>query len=206
MIKTAYALLTIPLISALIGWLTNCLAVRMIFRPRRPMRIGPFTLEGLIPKRKAALARTIGETVEKELISHHDIHRVVTSERFQEQILDAIIGRIEEFIYTSLGSSPLISMMLSGTAAERIKELMRTELRKQLPGIMEELFEKVESQLDFKEIIRAKIEAFDMVKLETIVSAIASRELKAIERIGGILGFVIGAVQAALLLTMNVLK
>jgi uncharacterized membrane protein YheB (UPF0754 family) len=204
--KTLFILSTIPIVSALIGWLTNCLAVKMIFRPRKPLRIAWFTLVGLIPKRKAALARTIGETVEKELISHHDIHRVVTSARFQEQMLDAIIARVEEFIYTTLGSAPLVAVALSGETAWRIKELVRGELRKTMPAIVENLFEKVESQLDFKEIIRVKIEAFDLSRFEAIVYTIASRELKAIERIGGILGFLVGVGQVGFLVLLNALK
>jgi uncharacterized membrane protein YheB (UPF0754 family) len=200
---TLFACGAIPVVSALIGWLTNRLAVRMIFRPRRPVRVLWFRLVGLIPKRKAELARTIGKTVEKELISHHDIHRVVTSGRFQEEILDTIIVQVEDFIYVNLGSSPLVAMALSGEAAARIKQVVRRELRKVLPGVIEELFEKVESRLDFKEIIRDKIEAFDMSKLESIVYTIAARELKAIEMIGGVLGFIIGLGQVALLVLMQ---
>ena len=48
-----------PLIGALIGYLTNWLAVKMLFRPRKALYIGkfhvPFT-PGVIPRRKAALA------------------------------------------------------------------------------------------------------------------------------------------------------
>ncbi len=201
--STILAYLAIVLVSALIGWFTNHLAVKMIFRPRKPVRILWFRFIGLIPKRKADLARRIGETVEKELISHHDIHTVVKSARFREEILDAIVMQIEQFIYVTLGSSHLVALALSGETAAKIKQVVRKELGRTLPGIIEDLFEKVESQLDFKEIIRAKIEAFDLSQLETIIYAIAARELKAIEMIGGLLGFMIGIGQVALLVLLN---
>ncbi|MBD3392292.1 MAG: DUF445 family protein [Chitinivibrionales bacterium] len=194
----------IPLISALIGWFTNHLAVRMLFRPRRPVRILWFTFAGLIPRRQAELAAKIGETVEKELISHRDIHDVVTSSRFRDEILDTIISRIEEFIYVNLGSSPLVALALSGEAAARIRQLVRDELARTLPGVMEELFEKVESQIDFKEIVRAKIDAFDLARLEGIVYNIAARELRAIEWVGAVLGFLIGLGQVAFLMVWSV--
>ena len=201
--RTILVYIAIPVVSAIIGYLTNHVAVRMLFRPRKPVPLLWWRLVGLIPKRKADLARKIGETVEKELISHQDIHAVVSTTKFQEEILDVIIAQIEQFIYVNLGSNPLVALALSGEAASRIKKVVRQELRAVLPGVIEDLFEKVESQIDFKEIIRAKIEAFDLMRLESIVYAIAGRELRAIELIGGILGFAIGLGQVALLLLLR---
>jgi uncharacterized membrane protein YheB (UPF0754 family) len=201
--NSIYTFTIIPVISALIGWFTNWLAVKMIFRPRKPIRFTFITFHGLIPKRKTELARKIGETVEKELISHQDIHAVVTSEAFREQILEALMEKIEKFITDNFGSNPFIAMILSGETASRIKDMIRSELGNSLPGVLEELFEKVESKLDFKEIIRTKIEAFDLTKFEKIVESIAAKELKAIEVLGGVLGFIIGLGQAVFITILN---
>lgn len=54
-----------PLVGAAIGWITNDLAIKMIFRPLEPKYIGkwklPFT-PGLIPKEKKRIAHAIGQT------------------------------------------------------------------------------------------------------------------------------------------------
>ncbi len=191
-------LFLIPIISAFIGWLTNTIAVRMIFRPRKAVRILGIEIIGLIPKRRGDLARKIGETVEKELISHKDIHTVVSSPAFQADILDAIMGRVDDFISDNLGLIPMVSLFLDGDAMKGIKARLRQELESMIPGMIENMFEKVESKLDFKEIIREKIEGFDLSRLETIIYSIASRELKAIEIFGGVLGFIVGLVQVAI--------
>jgi uncharacterized membrane protein YheB (UPF0754 family) len=52
-----------------------------------------------------------------------------------------------------------------------------------------------ETGLDFQKIIEQKILNYDLSKLETIIYSIASHELKAIEYLGGILGFFIGVLQ-----------
>jgi uncharacterized membrane protein YheB (UPF0754 family) len=196
-----YAL--IPVVSALIGWLTNHIAVRMIFRPRKPIRILGFRIMGLIPRRKADLARKIGETVEKELISHQDIRRVADTPSFRNQVIDVVFEQIERFIMRSLGANPLVAVVLNGEVAASIKVMVREELQNRLPDVMEELFGRLESHLDFKEIIRNKIEGFDLSRLESIVYDIASRELKAIEVVGGILGFVVGLAQTAIIAVGN---
>ncbi|MCL6583108.1 MAG: DUF445 family protein [bacterium] len=56
-------IVSIPFISALIGWFTNYLAVRMIFHPYQPLGLGPLKIQGLVPKRREELAISIGKTV-----------------------------------------------------------------------------------------------------------------------------------------------
>lgn len=199
MIGTLLVFISIPLVSAMIGWVTNYLAVKMIFRPHRPVRVLGITILGLIPRRQADLARKIGETVERELISHRDIHQAVNTDKFREEVIRVIIDRMDDFIFRSLGSHPLVAALLAGEMAATIKDLLRSELREQLPVVLEDLFTKMEQRLDVKEIIRAKIESFDLSKLEDIIYNIASKELKAIEIMGGILGFVVGIVQVTII-------
>lgn len=190
----------IPFISALIGWFTNYLAVKMIFRPKEEINILGIKIQGLIPKRKHDLAEKIGETVEKELISHQDIHDAVNTEDFREEILNSVMTAIDKFINEKLGSNPIVAMMLSGDAATSIKDMLKGELRGILPDMMENMFEKVESRLNFKEIVKGKIDDFELDKLEQIIYNIAAKELKAIEILGGVLGFIIGIAQVGIVL------
>lgn len=71
-----------PLIGALIGFFTNWLAVRMLFRPYTEKRIGklriPFT-PGIIPKRRGALAASVGKAVGESLLTGDDIAAALVS-------------------------------------------------------------------------------------------------------------------------------
>ncbi len=61
-----------PVIGAVIGYFTNYIAVKMLFRPRKEVRLLgvklPFT-PGIIPKRRAELAKAIGNTVGNRLLT-----------------------------------------------------------------------------------------------------------------------------------------
>ncbi len=65
----------IPVISALIGWLTNWLAVKMIFRPYKKTTI--FGIQGMIPKRRNDLARKVSEVVSNSLVVKEDIEKII---------------------------------------------------------------------------------------------------------------------------------
>ncbi|MEF9933141.1 MAG: DUF445 family protein, partial [Cetobacterium sp.] len=63
----------IVIIGALIGWITNYVAIKMLFRPYKEINLGLFKIQGLIPKRRHEIGITIAETVQNELISMEDI-------------------------------------------------------------------------------------------------------------------------------------
>lgn len=65
-----------PLVGALIGWLTNALAVKMLFHPYKPWHIGKIRLPltpGIIPRRRHELAKAIGRAVEEKLLTYDDL-------------------------------------------------------------------------------------------------------------------------------------
>lgn len=82
--------LIIPgLVGALIGYITNYLAIKMLFRPYNEIRIFglkiPFT-PGLIPKEKKRIAKSIGETVGSHLLTHDLIIETLYSKRVNDEI------------------------------------------------------------------------------------------------------------------------
>src|SRR5690606_36038370 len=62
-----------PLLGGAIGWGTNYLAIKFLFWPRRPLKVGPLVFQGVIPRRRRALARAIGDVVATELLSREQI-------------------------------------------------------------------------------------------------------------------------------------
>src|SRR6056297_957397 len=78
-----------PVIGALIGYITNDIAIKMLFRPLRARYIGtwrlPFT-PGIIPRQREKLAESIGVMVSRELITEDALRRQISSEAFQKSL------------------------------------------------------------------------------------------------------------------------
>lgn len=88
-----YSIIIRPLIGAGIGYITNWIAVKMMFRPLKPIRIGKFTLPftpGIIPKNKGRLAEAIGNTVSNDLLTDDDIKNILLSEDIKNKIKESI--------------------------------------------------------------------------------------------------------------------
>lgn len=189
--------ISFPIVAALIGWITNAIAVKMLFRPRRPVRVLGITLQGLVPKRQKELAISIGETVESSLLTREDILSLIAQERMQIELSRLIEVKITKFLGELGATQPMLGMFLQGPLAEQVKQLLVTQLQTAMPEILAGVTTQLEQNLDLKEIVRAKVESFDLSTLEEIVQRISAKELKTIEILGGVLGFLVGLIQLA---------
>ena len=87
-----------PLVGAVIGYFTNYIAVRMLFRPRKPVylfgRQLPLT-PGAIPKGKARLAKSAGRIVQNELFTREDISGRLLTEEVEKPLIDKVMSILD---------------------------------------------------------------------------------------------------------------
>ncbi len=124
-----------PLLGAVIGYVTNAVAIRMLFRPYREWRfLGiriPFT-PGIIPRQRYKLAENIGQMVSAELLTEETLKQQVRSEGFRAglngavsrltvRLLEAKIGEIKqpELTGTGLNLLPFIEGLIRGFLQSR---------------------------------------------------------------------------------------
>lgn len=92
-------MLTGPVIGAVIGYFTNSIAVKMLFRPLHPVKIGNFTLPftpGLIPKGQSRLAKAIGDTVGTQLLTEEVLTNQLLSVEMKEDMKQSILHFLED--------------------------------------------------------------------------------------------------------------
>lgn len=90
-----------PIIGAVIGYCTNYIAVKMLFYPRKEIRIGSFKVPftpGAIPKGKPRLAKGIGNIVANTLLTEEDIRKKVLTQKTEDVVVDKIMAVLSENI------------------------------------------------------------------------------------------------------------
>ena len=94
-----------PVIGAIIGYFTNYLAVKMLFRPRHPKVLFgkqlPFT-PGAIPKGKDRLAKAAGTIVAENLVTEADLTDRLLSPAMTEAVTDKVMETMDADLETSL--------------------------------------------------------------------------------------------------------
>ena len=187
---------TLPFIAAVTGWVTNYLAIKMLFHPRKKVNLFLFSIQGIFPKRQNVLAERLGQIVAKELFSIKDIKDRFTSTSTALEINKVLDEKLEDFLEVKLKSSmPMLAMFLNKEAKVKIKETLHLEFQNILPDILNKYSEKLEKDINIEEIVAKKVSAFSSDKLEQILFSIMKKEFKLIELLGGVLGFLIGIIQ-----------
>jgi uncharacterized membrane protein YheB (UPF0754 family) len=95
-----------PVIGALIGYITNAVAIKMLFRPLNPVRLFgvrlPFT-PGVLPKERRKLADSIGSMVDRKLLTPEILRERVIREDVRAAIHDSIARYTGKVLACPLG-------------------------------------------------------------------------------------------------------
>ncbi len=108
MINILLKIFILSIIGASIGYVTNVIAIKLLFRPVDPINIIGFEIQGVIPKRQKELSKSIGETVENELLSLEEIIESFVTEDKVEKLLDKIKLKIQRAVEVKIAEYPLI--------------------------------------------------------------------------------------------------
>ena len=189
-------LLIMIFISATIGWITNWVAIKMLFRPHKEINFGLFKIQGLIPKRRTEIGSGIANIIQNELISVKDVISNIDREEFSKRLNALIDEVLDKNLKKKVKEKfPFLQMFFTDKIAKDIGNTIKDIIMGNQEKIFEIFSNYAEENIDFEVIISDKISNFSLDKLEEIITFLAKKELKHIEVIGAILGMLIGAVQ-----------
>ena len=199
-----FALILIPVISAFIGWITNWVAIKMLFHPRKPVNILGISFQGIFPKRQKQFASRLGKLVSTELLSFEEIQKVITHPDNLEGLMPKLEDAIDHFLRNKLSEvMPMISMFIGDKTIDKIKTVLTEEIQQLFPEMIQQYVASMKDNLDLESIVTEKVTNFSSDKLESILYQVMSKEFRFIEILGGVLGFIIGIVQVLITIWAN---
>ena len=194
--KFSWLLLLMPFATALIGWFTNFIAVKMLFYPREEKKFLFFKIHGIFPKRQQEIANKLGKVVSEELLSAADIRTRISGPESIEELTKNIEEHIEQYLTEVFPEKhPVASVFVGKRLKGRIKTEFIDEVKLIAPQVIGNYISKVEEDLDIENMIRSKIKSLDPEHLEKLLMQVLKKEFRFIELIGAIIGFIIGIFQ-----------
>lgn len=183
-----------PTVGAAIGWATNWVAIKMLFHPRQSI----CGMQGLLPRRQQELAASVGDVVGNELVPTDELLKGLDgldlTPHLGELLDQAISSKLEE-----VRKIPLIGSFVTQERIAGIRDSVLRQLAEKQPVLIARFKQILKEKIDIGKIAKEKLAAFDLNRLERIVNQIASKEFRAIEWWGLILGGLIGVAQAGIL-------
>lgn len=177
-----------PIIGAIIGLITNGIAIRMLFRPLKPVRFLGMTLPftpGLIPKEKSRIAKSLGDVVAGELLNEEVIKSGLLSAEMDQKIKTALNHFIAE---KSTSDETLNDVFLSFVGKEQ-GALLADEISTKIVDISYERMTKLELGVLLSEIAAAEIVAnlqgsmFSMLVSDNLINSAKVKMSDIIEKL-----------------------
>ena len=196
--------LVFPAVGALVGWFTNWLAILMLFRPREPIRIFWWSLQGVIPSRHAQLAERIADTVENNLLTQDDREKAMSGGNWHDEV-DRLIERVlhEKGPGGIIEKIPGLSQAWKNIVLPSLQEVLSREVVKFINGYGQRFVGRLRESVDIRGIVRDKVLEFETEAMETLITTVAKREFGHIQVVGAITGAVIGVVQGVIVLLIG---
>ena len=151
-----------------------------------------------MPKRQEQIASSIGQLVDQELLSIDELFDKINTPEIRETLTDKIGGILKERL------SELLPRIVPDRIGKKIGEVLEKILRQEAGNIIRQSMDAgskyLNEEVNIQQMVEDKINAFDLDELEKMIRGVTSNELTFIEILGGVLGFIIGLLQVAILL------
>ena len=154
--------------------------------------------QGLIPRRQQQLAEESAEIIEREILQQHMILNEIRKIELTPYLEEAAQKIVWERIGPQLKAIPLLGSFINDSTLAKFEVIAAAAMKEEAGPLMEKVATQFEASVNLRQMIEDNIAAFDLDRLEGIVNQVAKREFKTIERLGAVLGFIIGCIQVIL--------
>ncbi|MEQ5835252.1 hypothetical protein [Marinobacter sp. NFXS9] len=190
--------LSIPVIAALIGWVTNWLAIKMTFYPLEFIGVRPiWGWQGIIPsKARKMAAKSVDATISK-IGTVREIFEQIDPQVLAEYVIQTVEPRTEEYVdELMLREYPTFWENLPASARKMVYDRVRRSTPQLVDNLVDDLSVNIEGLLDIKGMVIEQL-ATDKRLLNRIFLECGEKEFRFIVNSGLYFGFLFGLVQMA---------
>jgi uncharacterized membrane protein YheB (UPF0754 family) len=183
------------MLCAFTGWFVLWLAVKMLFRPHKPLKIAGFTIQGMLPANQQLVAEKIGRLVSTELFSFDALQQQLTSPENFNKLKPEIETHIDSFLRVRLKETfPMLSMLIGDKTINQLKTAFLTELEALFPVLMASYLTNLQKDFDIEKKLSATIAGFSVGKAEELIYKSAKKQWIKLQLFGAAIGVLTGLI------------
>ena len=181
-------------IGATIGYVTNDIAIRLLFRPLQPKKVLGMTLQGLIPRRQNEIAASLGQIMAEHILDGQALAGKLMDRDTMAEAESVLERTVCKKVSERL--SQLIPGRIREAVARRVARAAVREARSAVAEMAPSTLGWITNRLDVERMVAQSVNDLSARKLEEVLLALARTEVRAIKVLGGVIGLVIGLIQS----------
>ncbi|MCB1143407.1 MAG: DUF445 family protein [Leptospiraceae bacterium] len=189
---------TLPIQGVLVGYLTNFLALEMIFRPYYPKKyFGFYTYQGLFLKRQDEVARQYSKFVAENVLNARNILEEILYGKAADAVYNIIrnsaIRAIEE---TSSMAQPLVSLAVGQEKYKLVRSEIVAKMMALAPQSIDRIEDYVGKAMDLEETMYDRMRKLSPEEFESVLRSAFQEDELLLILVGAALGALVGLFQA----------
>lgn len=191
----------LPLGGLLIGYLTNFLALRLIFKPRNPIKIFGLKIQGLFMLRQKEVSKAYAQIVSKNILTMPNIFETIINGEASEKLVKITERHVREGVDKTAGFSSALIRFTSGSKSyDGIKNIACARFVEELPQQIKLVFDYAEQALDIESTLSDKMSGLSPIEFEGFLRPVFQEDEMKLMLVGAALGGLAGLFQAGFLL------
>lgn len=186
----------LPVAGFLVGWFTNFIALKVIFRPLEPIKVGCWEVQGIFLKRQKEVSEIFARVVMTEILHVKAIWEAIfdgpLSKNFFAMLrahtlvfTDKLVHEIKPFAVAAMGAEKFA----------RMKEDIAQKVIDRLPDIIDNSYAYSEQALDMENTVSSKMKELSSAEFEGVLHPAFEEDEIQLIILGGILGAIVGVIQ-----------
>ena len=148
-------------VGAIIGYVTNYIAIKLLFKPYKPIKLANFTVfpQGVIPREKEALAKKVGEVVKKYILSENEIKEILNTPEVKKEIEKFLDSKLDDIL-----NKKVSDFLTKEEIIERLSQFVESFVKEKFPmfasfvnaNMIKTVFENSEFDVKISDLINAQ--------------------------------------------------
>ncbi|RKR79009.1 DUF445 domain-containing protein [Marinobacter nauticus] len=193
---TDLALVSVPVMAAVVGWFTNWLAIQMSFHPVRFIGVGVIGWQGVIPRKAEKMAHICIDRTLQKFGDLNSVYQKLEPNRIVEQVVAQVTPRMDEYIDEVMYEiQPVLWDNLPLFVRARIYQWARQQLPNRVEELVEDFGDDLDELVDLKALLSRELQNHPDL-MNRIFQQAGAVELRSVINRGAIIGALMGAVLA----------
>jgi uncharacterized membrane protein YheB (UPF0754 family) len=186
----------LPLGGLIVGYLTNWLALKLIFNPVKPITFLGIKVQGLFLKRQKEVSKAYAKIIAENIMTMPKIFEAIFNGPASDKLVKIIERHVNEGIDHSAGYTSAILRLTSGTDSyDRVKAIATKKIIEEIPAHMHLAFDYAKQALDIEYTLDDKMSNLKSEEFVGFLRPVFQEDEMKLILIGAILGLLAGFLQ-----------
>ena len=188
----------LPAAGFLVGYITNWLALNLIFEPKEPKQVGPLKIQGVFIKRQREVATSFADVIAERVLNAENMIQHISEGPNRQRVLDILEGQVEESVKV-YERDAMVGMLVSKDKLEEAKADLLDRVRNADMTDSSQIKTFADQSHHIHGQLEANLAALDASQFSGILRPVFQKDEWKLILAGGVIGTAIGAAQVALL-------